>query len=602
MSLRTFLRSLSARDCARWYTHHMNVSDAQLKSFLADGGLVSAKDFDRAALEAQQTGQSVGDILTAQNAIGEDELRRTYAYLLGIPFVSLLGASIEHETLSLIPEPIARRHNLVAYTHEGGEIEVALLDIDDLAAIEFLKTTAAIKILPRLTDMASIRSVLRQYQRSLKQVFGDAIARAIGLLTPDSLEGKTGHDLTEVAKSLAVAHLLDTLIRHASAQRVSDIHIEPSEDRLFIRYRIDGTMHDAMELPKHVGVAIAARLKLLSNLSLDEREIPQEGRFRAESDGDRLSFRVSIMPTYWGEKIVVRVIRDSSSGSSLESIGFHGTGLERLQEALRAKRGMILIGGPLDAGTSTTLYTLLGIVNTPEVTIATIEDPIEHQIPHINQTQVRPERGFTFAAGLRALVRQDPDIIMVGDLRDKETASLALNAALTGRLVLSGMRAHSAADALSRLLEMGVDPLLLTSTVRAVVGQRLVRTLAPDKEPHELSRDEGERLREVVDAGAVLKALKEEHLVAKDATWKNIPFYRPKENGKTSSGYAGRIGIHEVLTVTETLKALLLKRETSEGIETQARKEGMLTLMEDGIGKAAQGVTSIEEVVSALES
>lgn len=579
----------------------MHVSDTHLKSFLADGGLVSAKDFDRAVEEALESGQTVGDILTAKNAIGEDELRRTYAYLLGIPFVSLTGASIDHEILSLIPEPVARRNNLVAYTHEEGEVEVALLDIDDLAAIEFLKSSAHLKILPRLTDSVSIKSALRQYQRGLKHIFGEKIARATALLSPHPLEGKTEGDLTEVSKSLPVAHLLDTLIRHAIVQRVSDIHIEPSERGLFIRYRIDGVMHDAMELPKHVGAALAARVKLLSNLRLDEQQLPQEGRFRAESDGDKLSFHVSLMPTHWGEKIVMRVLRDPASGFTLESIGFHGAGLERLHEALRKKSGMILVCTPVGAGASTTLYTLLDILNTPEVSIATIEDRIEHQMSRINQTQVRPETGFTFAAGLRALLRQDSDIIMVGEIRDKETASLALSAASTGRVVLSSMQADSTADALSRLLKMGVDPLLLASTVRAVIGQRIVRTLAPDREPHELSRKEQEALKEAVDAGAVLRALKEEQVIAKDATWKNISFFRPKENGKTPSGYAGDIGLFEVLSVTETLRALILKRETSEGIEAQARKEGMLTLIEDGIGKAAQGITSIEAVLVALE-
>ena len=307
-----------------------------------------------------------------------------------------------------------------------------------------------------------------------------------------------------------------------------------------------------------------------------------------------------MLPTYYGEKIVMRLLRDSVSGFTLESIGFHGAGLERMHEAMRATTGMVLSCGPTGAGKSTTLYTLLDIVNTPHVNISTIEDPIEYQMKRINQTQVRPEIGFTFANGLRALVRQDPDIIMVGEIRDKETASLAINAALTGHLVLSTLHTNSAAGAIPRLLDMGVEPFLLVSTLRVCIGQRLVRVLTPSKEKYELSRDEQARLEKTVDAGAVLKALKEEKVAPKDATWKSVPFYRPKETAEHPSGYAGRKGIYEVLPMTSTIKELVMKNATGDEIEKQARSEGMLTMPEDGIFKAAQGITTIEEVLRVV--
>lgn len=576
----------------------MYISDTHLKSFLADAGLISQKDFDAASIEAKETGKTIGEILTSHNAIGEDELRRTYAYILGIPFVSLAGTNIKYETLGLIPEPVARRNNIIAYAHKGDELEVAMLDTDDLAAIDFIKKKTRLKILPRLTDVASIKHALKQYQQGLKDNLGDVIRRDTEVLEKDLNVQEA--DLRKVAEGVPAVRIVDTLLRHANAQNASDIHVEPMEETLLIRYRIDGILHDAMELPKSAAPAITARIKVLSNMRLDEHRLPQDGRFGAESGGEKISFRVSILPTYYGEKIVMRLLRDSISGFTLESIGFHGLGLERMHEAVRATTGMILACGPTGAGKSTTLYTLLDIVNTPNVNISTIEDPIEYQMKRINQTQVRPEIGFTFANGLRALVRQDPDIIMVGEIRDKETASLAINAALTGHLVLSTLHTNSAAGAIPRLLDMGVEPFLLVSTLRVCIGQRLVRVLTPEKEKYELSRDEQAQLERTVDAGAVLKALKDEKAAPKDATWKNVPFYKPKETTEHPTGYSGRKGIYEVLPVTSTVKELVMKNATADDVEKQARSEGMLTMSEDGIFKAAQGLTTIEEVLRVV--
>jgi type IV pilus assembly protein PilB len=372
------------------------------------------------------------------------------------------------------------------------------------------------------------------------------------------------------------------------------------EASLLIRYRIDGILHDAMELPKHAAGAITARIKVLANMKLDEKRLPQDGRFSTEGAGEKVSFRVSILPTYFGEKIVMRLLRDNVSGFTLESVGFHGVGLERMHDAMKKTTGLVLTTGPTGAGKSTTLYTLLDIVNTPNVNISTIEDPIEYQMARVNQTQVRPEIGFTFANGLRSLVRQDPDIVMVGEIRDKETASLAVNAALTGHLVLSTLHTNSAAGAISRLLDMGIEPFLLVSTLRVIIGQRLVRKLDANKEKYELSRDEQSAFEHIVDQGTVLRALKEEKIVPKDATWKNVPFYHTKESTEHPSGYSGRVGIYEVLPVTATIKELMIKGATDDAVEAQARSEGMLTMSEDGIFKAAQGVTTIEEVLRVI--
>ena len=576
----------------------MYISDTHLKSFLADAGLVSAKDFDEVVNEAKQSGKPVGDLLVAKNAIGEDELRRTYAYILGIPFVSLLGTSIKYDVLSLVPEPVARRNNIIAFSKKGDELEVAMLDTDDLAAIDFVKKKTHLKILPRLTDAGSIKMALKQYQQELRDNLGDVIKRETEALAGEGISGEIEGEkgLRQVAEGVPAVRIVDTLLRHASAQGASDIHIEPLEGSLLIRYRIDGILHDAMELPKQAAAAITARVKVLAGMRLDEHRLPQDGRFGAEAAGEKISFRVSVMPTYFGEKIVMRLLRDSISGFTLESVGFHGIALERMHDAMRKTTGMVLTTGPTGAGKSTTLYTLIDIINTPDVNISTVEDPIEYQMPRINQTQVRAEIGFTFAQGLRSLVRQDPDIIMVGEIRDKETAALAVNAALTGHLVLSTLHTNSAAASPARLLDMGVEPFLLVSTLRVIIGQRLVRRLGADKEQRTLTRDEEAQLTRAIDAPSVLKALKEEKIVPEDATWKTVPFYVPKGGVDSPAGYSGRIGIYEVLPVTSTIKELIIKNSGADEIHAQAKKEGMLTMAEDGIFKAAQGITTIEEV------
>jgi type IV pilus assembly protein PilB len=575
----------------------MYISDTHLKSFLADANLVSNKDFEAAEREAKERNVPIGDILVAQNKVGEDELRRTYAYILGIPFISLVGQKIPYETLSLIPEPVARRNSIIAFNNKGEELEVAMLDTDDLAAIDFIKKKTQLKILPRLTDGASIKSALKLYQRGLQDNLGDVIRRETEVL--GAAEAKE-EDLRQVAEGVPAVRIVDTLLRHANAQNASDIHIEPLDNSLLIRYRIDGILHDAMELPKHASPAITARVKVLSNMRLDEKRLPQDGRFGVEAGGEKISFRVSIMPTYYGEKIVMRLLRDNISGFSLEALGFHGKGLDVMHESMRLKTGMILTTGPTGAGKSTTLYTLLDLLNTPDVNISTIEDPIEYQMKRINQTQVRPDIGFTFATGLRSLVRQDPDVIMVGEIRDKETASLAINAALTGHLVLSTLHTNSAAGAIPRLLDMGVEPFLLVSTLRAVIGQRLVRVLCGSREQYELSRDEQSQLEHTLDAGTVLKSLKEEKIAPATATWKNIPFYKTSPTAECPEGYQGRKGIYEVLAITPTIKELVMKNATADDLEKQARSEGMLTMIEDGIFKAAQGVTTIEEVLRVI--
>jgi type IV pilus assembly protein PilB len=483
---------------------------------------------------------------------------------------------------------------------------VAMLDTDDLAAIDFVRKKTGLKIIPRLTDSESMKNALLNYQKSLKAEFGDIIQKEADSLK--AISEKTGNeeisegDLKKLAEDIPVVRIVDTLLKHAIIQDASDIHIEPQETQVLVRYRIDGLLHDAMVLPKNVSDGITARIKVLSNLKLDEKRIPQDGRFKIDMNGEKVSFRVSTLPTYYGEKTVMRLLREGASGFTLEGLGFHGEGLEKLHRAAKLATGMILTTGPTGSGKTTTLYTMLDILNTPDINISTIEDPIEYQMKRVNQTQVKPEIGFTFATGLRTLVRQDPDVIMVGEIRDTETASLAINAALTGHLVLSTLHTNSAAGAIPRLIDMKAEPFLLVSTLSVIIAQRLIRRLHETKEKYFLSKEELESLQKVVDMDRVLKFLKEEKIVEKNDTWDKIPFYKPKSSPDSEDGYKSRIGIHEVLKVTLPIKELIMKGATTEEIEAQAKKEGMLTMMEDGVFKAVQGVTSVEEVLRVVTS
>ncbi len=580
----------------------MLVEDTQLYKFILDSGLVSKGDLEDAKKEADQKSKRLGDVLVAAGKITADNLRRMEAYVLGIPFVDLKSKKIDFETLSLIPEPIARGHNIVAFKKNDTSLEVAMLDVNDLSAIDFIKKKVNLKIQPRLTDSDSLKEVLVQYQKSLKAEFGDLIQKETATLktiAEDNGEPTSEADMKKMAEDLPVVRIVDTLIKHAAIQNASDIHIEPMEGQVLVRYRIDGLLHDAMVLPKQAGPSVSARIKVLSSLKLDEKRLPQDGRFKVDIDNEKVSFRVSILPTYYGEKIVMRLLRENISGFTLEYLNFHGEGLERIHQALKQSTGMILTTGPTGSGKTTTLYTMLDLLNQPDVNISTIEDPIEYQIGRINQTQVRPEIGFSFAQGIRTLVRQDPDIIMVGEIRDNETAALAVNASLTGHVVLSTLHTNSAAGAIPRLLDMAVESFLLVSTLNVVIGQRLVRHLTESKEKYQLSKAEFAQLEKLVDLERVMTALKADKVIKPSDSFKDLPFYKAVPAGD-DDGFKGRVGIHEVLKMSSGIKELIMKNATSSEIEAQAKKEGMLTMLEDGIYKCVAGLTTIEEVLRVV--
>jgi len=574
----------------------MNVEPERLKKFLIDAELISEKEFDRALKISLQTQKNIGDVLVSEKLIEQEKLTKFEAYLLGIPFVNIEKETVAPEVLSIIPEQVARAHNIIAFRKRDNNLEVAMLDPEDLITIEFIKKADPfLKILPRLATPAGIKNALNQYQRTLDVEFGDILekgAKELGKIDEEDLE--------KVAKEIPIISIIDTLMKHAILQKASDVHIEPLEKEVVVRFRVDGILNDVMTLPINTATGIVARVKVLSNLKLDEHRLPQDGRFKIESQDYKYSVRVSVLPVFNGEKIVMRLLAEDIKTQSLEGLGLMGGSFEIVHDNLLRPTGMILITGPTGSGKTTTLYSMMEILNTPDVNISTIEDPIEYRMPRINQTQVNSKIGLTFASGLRSLVRQDPDIIMVGEIRDNETASLAINAALTGHQVLSTLHTTDAPGAMPRLMDMKIEPFLIASTLNVIIAQRLVRKLYGDKEKYKLKEAELVNLAKYCDLEKILEMLKKDKIVKPKATLKDIELYRPKAAKDAPTGYKGRLGIFEVLSVDESIKELIVKKASTRDIKVKAIENGMRTMVEDGFIKAVKGLTSIEEVLRVI--
>lgn len=582
----------------------MNIEPKRLKKFLLDANLVGEKEFEEAIKESHKRNQYIGDVLVREGLIDQERLTKFEAYLLGIPFVNIESETIQEEVLNIIPEQIARSHNIIAFRKADNVLEVAMLDPEDLITIEFIKKSEPLlKISPRLTTPEGIKNALQQYHKALDIEFGDIIkdsSKALGKMGKEGDVAGNKEALMKAAQELPIVGVIDTLLKHAILQKASDIHIEPSEKEVFVRFRIDGILHNTATLPITAALGMVARIKVLANLKLDEHRLPQDGRFKVETEDYKYSVRVSVLPVFNGEKIVMRLLAEDVKTQGLESLGLIGKDLEKVKQNLVKPTGMILITGPTGSGKTTTLYSMMEILNTPSVNISTVEDPIEYRMPNINQTQVNPKIGLAFADGLRALVRQDPNIIMVGEIRDNETASLAINAALTGHLVLSTLHTTGAAGAIPRLIDMKVEPFLIASTLNVVIAQRLVRKFSDGKEKYKLKEADLSSLSKYCNLDRILDILKEEKLLKPKDTLKSVNLYRPKPSKDSPSGYKGRIGIFEVLSVSDEIKELVIRKASTKEIMAQAIKDGMRTMVEDGFVKAAQGLTSIEEVLRVI--
>lgn len=567
----------------------------KIKKLLVDSKLVEKEILDNYELEAKKNKKSLLDFLYEKNIVSEEAVYEAWAKSSNLPFVNLKDQTIRKDVLNLIPEPIANSHQIVAFEKDEKMMKVATLDPGDLQTFEFIKRKNNIDIQITITTPSSIREAIKQYHKSLQAEFADITKKE-----EDTESEEDKEKLEEMAKDLPVIRIVDTLLEYAMFENASDIHIEPGEKEVVARYRIDGILRDVMSLPKKIHPGLVARIKILSNLKLDEHRLPQDGRFKIQSKDYKISFRVSIIPIFDGEKIVMRLLNESAQILTLEQLGLQKNTLEVVKRNVQKPNGMMLVTGPTGSGKTTTLYTILNILNTPDVNITTIEDPIEYRMKRVNQSQVNPKIGYTFASGLRAFLRQDPDIIMVGEIRDNETADIAVNAAMTGHLVLSTLHTNDAPTALPRLEDMNIPPFLIATTVNMIIAQRLVRKICKHCiESYTIDKATLDEIGNQFDIDKLTQALVREK-VLKSAKEKieTLTFKKGKGCKKCgNSGYKGRIGIYEILEMTPEISEMVLKHASAEAIMQKAVQNGMITMSEDGFIKANDGITTLEEVL-----
>lgn len=590
----------------------MRISDAIVEKILLEGGQLAGEQIALLKKEQQRTHRPLQDVAINQGVITATNLTKLYADYTHFPFVELDTSKISAAVLGMIPERIARQYNAVAFDSSEGKVKLAMEDPDDVLALDFLKKQLGSNVEVYIATSEDILKALDGYRGDVAEELSDVIA------VQEQSEDKAQQDVaaSDIAEDSPISQTVNLLLEYAIRASASDIHIEPREEYIQVRYRIDGVLHEANRLPRNVMGALVSRVKILANLKIDERRVPQDGRFKITVSGHTYALRVSTLPVADGEKVVMRILDESNKALSLEQLGYWGHSLSAIERAILQPHGIILVTGPTGSGKSTSLLSVLSMLNSSAVNISTIEDPVEYKISGINQTQVNVKAGMTFASGLRSLLRQDPNIIMVGEIRDSETADLAVQAALTGHLVFSTLHTNNAATALPRLLEMGIEPFLIASTARAIIGQRLVRRLCVHcRVAYAPGTEEKDKIKSVFNLqdSATLKHLHE--LEVKAASQKIgeslgeqygstetdiVQLFKAGEQGCdqcSKSGYKGRMGIYEVLDNTATIQKLIVSNATSGEIQIQAIKEGMDTMQVDGLIKALRGETSIEETL-----
>ena len=588
----------------------MHISDSTIVKLLERSGAATSQQLQPLVSEAASSNLRLQDIVLQNNLIDERALTKLYATYADIPYIEPDPRDIPSDILMRIPERIARQYNAVIFKIDpDGLIHLAMDDPDDVQAVNFIEkeigTNTRIYIAPRSNILECLEGYRGDVTQELKEV--------IDIQREDDGSNQKVTE-AEVAEDSPIAQTVNLLLEYAIRSNASDIHIEPREQFVQVRYRIDGVLKEVNRLPKNVLGALVSRIKILSNLKIDERRIPQDGRFKIKVAGKQYALRVSTLPIADGEKVVMRILDESNQAVTLEQLGYWGHSLAVINQALTEPNGMILVTGPTGSGKSTSLFSVLSMLNTPEVNISTIEDPVEYKIPGVNQTQTNSKAGMTFASGLRALLRQDPNIIMVGEIRDGETANLGVQAALTGHLVFSTLHTNNAATCLPRLLDMGIEPFLIASTVKAVVGQRLVRRLCmncrqsyvPDQtEVAEITRlfhlAPGQNFYYIhqLEAQAIVQK------VGGETPWGTTDttiaaLWRPNPNGCDEcnhTGFKGRVGIYEVLGTSREIQKMIIGGNTSNEIQDQAVAEGMTTMLTDGLIKAIRGNTTVEEVL-----
>lgn len=564
----------------------MHISNENLNKILINSGLITQEQFDEAKQDALKTDGSVAGNLINKGLLTERILAETLSDFFKIKMISLEKMKIPTEVLHFLPEQFSKTRKAVLFEidEKNKIVKVAMEDPADLETMDIISARTGMKIDPYLTTNSDIKSVFKEFKRDIYQEFDKIINESIkSALT----SGLPSEDLVKMSEFVPIIKITDSILEYAMTSGASDIHIERQEEKVLIRYRIDGILRDITTLPKELHEALVARIKILSSLQIDIHFSPQDGRFKFELEDDKIDIRVSIMPTFYGEKIVMRLLKAAATLVSFLDLGLSEDGQKKVKESIKRTFGMILVTGPTGSGKTTTLYTMVHLLNSPGVSIATIEDPIEYDVQRINQTQVNPKAGITFSNGLKSLMRQNPDIIMVGEIRDADTVDISLNAAMTGHLLLSTLHTNDAPTAIPRLIDMGGEPFLIASTLNAVVAQRLVRKICSSC------------IYSYAPSPEILDSIKIQLEVHGQKNPK-LPSQLFKGKGCNIcgfTGYHGQIGIFEIMEVTPNIRKIITSEVSIDKIRETARMEGMASIFEDGLDKAEKGITTIEEVM-----
>ncbi len=583
----------------------------QLEETLVSGSMLTPDKLAEARNAAAKAKEPLIGYLVKNNYITDEQLTKANASITKVPYVNLTAARIDPQVLSLLPQDIAERYMAVPLGEMQHRLVVAMLDADNVQAVDFLSNRIGRPLKVYVASETGIRQVLKQYGTHLDTQMSEKLK---GELTQTGVEPEMAagdvkaSDRNAAIKTIVqdspISKALSAILEFAARNRASDVHIEPLEHELKVRCRVDGVLREVMRLPKNTEPALISRIKILSNLKIDEHRIPQDGQFTVLVDKHPIDLRIAIAPIVWGEQVVIRLLDKTGTSMKLEDMGYKGRALRVIRKGLERPNGMILTSGPTGSGKSTSLYALMQEIVNNTINIVSLEDPVEYKMEGINQIQVNPEVGLTFASGLRSILRQDPDVVMVGEIRDKETAQLAVQAALTGHLVFSTLHTNSAAGILPRLLDMGVEPFLIASTVHTVIGQRLVRRVGEEgRQSYKSSEAETKAIQATL--GKFLPQSAEQvPAIAADLGYKSLPLStdtaytlsKGVDTPDTPGGFKGRMGLYEVFEVSEAIQGLIMKRATSTEIEHAAEAEGMINMRQDGYLKALEGLTTIEEV------
>ncbi len=570
-----------------------------LKTLLKDEGLVSPvviKDYEQRA--ARDSAPFVS-ILLKDGIVSNETMTHCIAYVSGVPYVNLADVPIDQKILSLLPLDIAERFMAVPLGEVSGRLAVAMLDANNIQAVDFLANKIARPLKVYMASEIGIRNIIAQYKTDFSSV--NAAVDAVQIEKDEAAQ--ISGDVKTIVQDSPISRALSTILEHAARSKASDIHIEPMETQLKIRNRVDGVLREIMQLPKSIEPALVSRIKILANLKIDEHRIPQDGQFAVVAAGKEIDLRIAISPVVWGEQVVIRLLDKSGSSFNIEEMGYAGRALRTIRKGIHKPNGMVITSGPTGSGKSTSLYALVQEIKDDSINIVTLEDPVEYKMKGVNQIQVNSEVGLTFANGLRSILRQDPDVVMVGEIRDKETAELAIQAALTGHLVFSTLHTNSAAGVLPRLLDMGIEPFLIASTVNTIIGQRLVRRVATEREMYQSNEIETKSILDNI--GHLLPKTKADiPSVSTDLGYEDLPLSGQSaytlakgiESPRTPGGYSGRVGLYEVIDMTEEIQNLVVQRATSAQIEKLAISQGLVTMRQDGYFKVLQGLTTIDEV------